>query len=140
MAAAIGHLVPQWTQGYANWRQTYLLDTEDLDFLQVGVDTLLLRNAAVSLAEKFKASTGGKAGAAMSAHALQGRSKAILVDIVGHVAGRRDVGDVLGDDFLTFAQHLHAGFHQREDRNLVRVHGDVPGAEPVWFEPITRQF
>lgn len=33
-------------------------------FLQVGVDTLLLRNAAVSLAEKFKASTGDKAGAA----------------------------------------------------------------------------
>lgn len=33
-------------------------------FLQVGVDTLLLRNAAVSLAEQFKASTGGKAGAA----------------------------------------------------------------------------
>ena len=32
--------------------------------LQVGVDTLLLRNAAVSLAEKFKASTGDKAGAA----------------------------------------------------------------------------
>lgn len=33
-------------------------------FLQVGVDTLLLRNAAVSLAEKFKSSTGSKAGAA----------------------------------------------------------------------------
>lgn len=33
-------------------------------FLQVGVDTLLLRNAAVSLAETFKACTGSKAGAA----------------------------------------------------------------------------
>ncbi len=33
-------------------------------FLQVGVDTLLLRNAAVSLAETFKASTRAKSGAA----------------------------------------------------------------------------
>ncbi len=33
-------------------------------FLMVGVDTLLLRNAAVSLADAFKASTSGKAGAA----------------------------------------------------------------------------
>ncbi len=33
-------------------------------FLQVGVDTLLLRNAAVSLAEQFKSATGSKPGAA----------------------------------------------------------------------------
>lgn len=33
-------------------------------FLQVGADTLILRNAAVSLAEQFKASTGSSAGAA----------------------------------------------------------------------------